>query len=654
MEENMKENIEEVKELEELMGKIAEAMQQSRNKQAAIEAKDYELHNETRPMVVDEGKVQLEDMKKDKEEFDEMTINALKRTQERVMGLKEKTEQEYNQRLEKSVNRTNEIRRKLEGIKAHFEDPETITRAEESANRAIQKEEESMSAYQARHEDMRGTLDNAENDLRNYAIELDALDEVQGITTQGKDPTKEEMDENIIDENEINESEIKNDEINENEISNNKIEENTIDENEVNENNDDNRRKAEENETKNKTWLETEKEKAKKSLEELEQSVSYLELSGIEDKETIEQRDAAKKRVELLEHKEYASLSEELENIERMSAFYGGEIEESLADRKVEIEERLKLLENDDVRALEEELENVERWVVHYQDDPEAAKPFKEQAEEIRQKLDKVIETIKDPSKEQSPNEKSNHPIEDIFKSHREDNTVRMDADQLKSALEMYNEALEKGDTVGAQAMAVNINESLSKEGLQWHDEKVENPEQQPEELQNQPEIEPQNQSQPEPQPQPQPEPEPQPQTQETALKKPSIFRRWMNKIRDFFKGYDMKDYYNPKEEEQVKDPQQRDELAEKLDEISKDDSLSQDVKESKIEQAHEEKGKNNDNQEKKNEFVERLKIIKADKSMTVEEKAMAEKEVYRDISNGKMFSNMDSKEKTTDEDEGR
>ena len=62
--------------LKDLMEKIDEAMRITREKQTKIDEKQQELREETRIIVVEEGKVELEGLKQEKAEFDEMTFNS--------------------------------------------------------------------------------------------------------------------------------------------------------------------------------------------------------------------------------------------------------------------------------------------------------------------------------------------------------------------------------------------------------------------------------------------------------------------------------------------------------------------------------------------------------------------------------------------------
>ena len=83
--------------LKTLMEKIHETMRISKEKQALIEEKEKKLYEETRIMMVEKGKAELEDLKKDKKEFDEMTIPALISAKKQILQIKKEIEKEYIQ-----------------------------------------------------------------------------------------------------------------------------------------------------------------------------------------------------------------------------------------------------------------------------------------------------------------------------------------------------------------------------------------------------------------------------------------------------------------------------------------------------------------------------------------------------------------------------
>lgn len=134
--ENQFEELESLEKLDELMLKIQEARKMSANMQSEIDRKTQE---DVKPLEVDAKRAELEALKKRKEEFDEMTENAVAQAKERLAAVRGATEKKFNEDLITSAhNRRNATER---------EDQFFVN--EESTREEIQKKTETLKARAA-------------------------------------------------------------------------------------------------------------------------------------------------------------------------------------------------------------------------------------------------------------------------------------------------------------------------------------------------------------------------------------------------------------------------------------------------------------------------------------------------------------------------
>jgi len=92
-----------------MMNKILEAEKMSAEKQAIIDGKKVALREETRIIVVEEGKAEIVRLEAEKVEFDKMTENAIVRLRDEVEGLRQQIEEEYNAKLLKIMEGRSKI-----------------------------------------------------------------------------------------------------------------------------------------------------------------------------------------------------------------------------------------------------------------------------------------------------------------------------------------------------------------------------------------------------------------------------------------------------------------------------------------------------------------------------------------------------------------
>ena len=92
-----------------MMNKILEAEKMSAEKQAIIDGKKVSIREETRIIVVEEGKAEIVRLEAEKVEFDKMTENAIVRLRDEVEGLRQQIEEEYNAKLLKIMEGRSKI-----------------------------------------------------------------------------------------------------------------------------------------------------------------------------------------------------------------------------------------------------------------------------------------------------------------------------------------------------------------------------------------------------------------------------------------------------------------------------------------------------------------------------------------------------------------
>ena len=187
--------------LTELMTKIEEAMNMTRDKQADIDEKQKALREETRIIVVEEGKVEIEDLKKAKAEFDEMTFNAFVNASREIKEIREESEKEYQDKLISTLERKKDIEEKLISMKKRDLTPEKLEMVEQTAKKALENASNEMEEFQNVHFERRKKLDDWEKQISSWALELGFEDKLtkQLVVIQNEKtaPTKPEPTEPV-------------------------------------------------------------------------------------------------------------------------------------------------------------------------------------------------------------------------------------------------------------------------------------------------------------------------------------------------------------------------------------------------------------------------------------------------------------------------
>lgn len=177
-----------VEELEDLLGKISIEMNRTRDRQTSIEEMTEELYNETRPMMVEKRKEEIEQAKNDKAEFDEMTKNALINAKKSILEIKEESEKAYQEKLLETLKRKQDIERKLSSMLVSMRDKkfpeEKLTKAEAAAHKATEKVDAKMNEFQEKHFELREKLSEYEKNVWDNAVELGVEEEIDAVTLE--------------------------------------------------------------------------------------------------------------------------------------------------------------------------------------------------------------------------------------------------------------------------------------------------------------------------------------------------------------------------------------------------------------------------------------------------------------------------------------
>ena len=187
----MEENKRRYDELSEYMKKIQESMQISNQRKEELDKLQQELNEETRIMMVDKEKEQIESKKLEKAEFDEMTVNAMVNAKKDILELKQDIEKEYIDKLLQMQSEEKEIESKFNRMQQRGLDKEKMDWAIQSRDKAITDLQNEKQKYQAEHENQMKNLQDWEMDIEKYAIELDVLDKIDNvrITAPASTPT---------------------------------------------------------------------------------------------------------------------------------------------------------------------------------------------------------------------------------------------------------------------------------------------------------------------------------------------------------------------------------------------------------------------------------------------------------------------------------
>ncbi len=184
---------ERIEKLNSIMGKIAYAMFETRNKKDAIDRKKEELAKETVNMRYEEINKEITDLETEKNEYDEMTVRSLKGIKENITEMLKDIEKENIDKLTEFHNRRLEIETKKKKIEARrekiLENALSEEKVEVSAQNGLDKIEEELAkldneqnAYIEKYQDNKKRLKTYDKTIEEYAVELNVKLEEQELS----------------------------------------------------------------------------------------------------------------------------------------------------------------------------------------------------------------------------------------------------------------------------------------------------------------------------------------------------------------------------------------------------------------------------------------------------------------------------------------
>lgn len=190
-------NEKKIDEMAEIMKKIDETDKLTIKKEKEIQKKEQQLIKEAKPVMVEERKKEIEELKTNKEEFDQMTINALVNMKRDILMQRREMQSEYQKTLLDAQIKKNEVQAKLSKMKQRNMDDETkLEEIENSANKALEKINDELKNASEKYKEMNTKLDNWENKITEFAIRLNAIEALDGVSEHDqKEPEHESTSE---------------------------------------------------------------------------------------------------------------------------------------------------------------------------------------------------------------------------------------------------------------------------------------------------------------------------------------------------------------------------------------------------------------------------------------------------------------------------
>ena len=161
------------KTISEKMEVIQESMFVSNEKKDKIKEMEDALMEETRIMVAEKQKEEITDLKKGKEEFDEITINALINTKSDILKERKKLEEGLVKKTEEYNKKNEEIDKKLQIMKnRNIDNPEEMKKIIEIAERKKAEAKSELEEYQTEYKNNIKDLAEWDKQIDKYAYEL--------------------------------------------------------------------------------------------------------------------------------------------------------------------------------------------------------------------------------------------------------------------------------------------------------------------------------------------------------------------------------------------------------------------------------------------------------------------------------------------------
>lgn len=195
-----------------LMNKIKTAIEMMHEKQLTISSLEKTRENETRPLIIEKMKQDIEKAKKDKKEFDKITTDYIINAKLTIQKLRDELEKEYKNILLEKIEKERKLEEKVNAMKMRETSSDRLLHIEEIAKKSEEKIKEETDEYSKKHFVKINKLNEFDQNLKDWSIELNVVDIFNNAELNNKEDITDEKNEikKDIQENEENNLENKN------------------------------------------------------------------------------------------------------------------------------------------------------------------------------------------------------------------------------------------------------------------------------------------------------------------------------------------------------------------------------------------------------------------------------------------------------------
>ena len=176
-----------------LMNKTKTAIEIVREKQSTINILEGIIENETRPLIAEKMKQDMEKAREDKKDFDEMTTNSIINAKLTIQKLRNELEEEYKNKLLEKIEKQRKLEEKVNAMKMHETSSDRLLHIDEMAKKSAEKIEEETNEYSKRHFVKINKLNEFDQNLKDWSVELNVVEVFNNAKLQNEEePIKED------------------------------------------------------------------------------------------------------------------------------------------------------------------------------------------------------------------------------------------------------------------------------------------------------------------------------------------------------------------------------------------------------------------------------------------------------------------------------
>lgn len=177
-----------------LMNKTKTAIEIVREKQSTINILEGIIENETRPLIAEKMKLDMEKAKEDKKDFDEMTTNSIINAKLTIQKLRNELEEEYKNKLLEKIDKQRKLEEKVNAMKMHETSSDRLLHIDEMAKKSAEKIEEETNEYSKKHFVKINKLNEFDQNLKDWSVELNVVEAFNNAKLQNEEETIKEDD----------------------------------------------------------------------------------------------------------------------------------------------------------------------------------------------------------------------------------------------------------------------------------------------------------------------------------------------------------------------------------------------------------------------------------------------------------------------------